>query len=124
MTDEQKTRVKGYVTTLNSNIAEGDLLDLVADTVIDRVLLYLNETEVAANLERVIAQVIASVYTRTESGGVGEQLVAEVRDNGQEIRYHHQTASFMNSMSDQDLFTGFERLLSPYRRVHVIASEL
>lgn len=124
MTDEQKTTIKGYITILNSDIADGDLLDLLVDTVGDRVLLYLNETEIAANLERVIAQVIVSVYTRTESELAGEKSIAAVVDNGQEVRYHQKAISYSGSATDQELFTGFERLLAPYRRVHVIASDV
>jgi hypothetical protein len=123
MTDAQKATIKEYVTTLNSNIAEGELLDLVVDTVSDRVLLYLNETTIAENLERVIAQVIVSVYQRTEEVTTGSgRSVASVADNGQTVAYHLSPAQYMHSIKDQDLFTGFERLLSPYRRIHVITS--
>ena len=124
MTDDQKATVKGYVTTLNSDIAEGDLLDLVVDTVSDRVLLYLNDVVVADVMLTTIAQVIVSVYTRTTQGPTGEQSIAEVSDNGQTVRYHQTPVQLLASSTDQELFTGFERLLAPYRRVHVIASEL
>lgn len=125
MTDEQKTTIKGYVTTLNSDIADGELLDLVVDTTADRVLLYLNETEIAENLERVLAQVIVSVYKRTEGeqGGGADRSVARVSDNGQQVDYTIKPTQYMSSATDQELFTGFERLLKPYRRVHVIKEE-
>lgn len=125
MTDEQKTTVKGYVTKLNSDIDEGELLDLVVDTVSDRVLLYLNTTEVADTMLTSIAQVIVGVYKHSQAGGTGaDQSVASVSDNGQSISYRVSPTQYLASANDQELFTGFERLLAPYRRVHVITSEL
>ena len=122
MTDEQKNTIKGYVTILDSNIPDNELTDFLIDTATDRVLLYLNRTEIPALLERVIAQVIVSVYTRTESELAGEKSVASVIDQGQEVRFHQRASSFMSSANDEELFTGFEKLLAPYRRVHVITS--
>ena len=125
MTDEQKTQVKTYVSTLNSNIPSGDLLDLVIDTIADRVLLYLNDTVIADNLLRVIAQVVVSVYKRTtaDSSGLGaDRSVASVSDNGQSVEYTIKPTQYLASANDQELFTGFEKLLNSYRRPHVIAS--
>lgn len=124
MTDEQKTTVKEYVTTLNSDIQAGDLLDLVVDTVNDRVLLYLNDTVVADSMLRVIAQVIVSVYKRTEGDKTleADKAISSVSDNGQTVSYVQTPTQYMSSKTDQELFTGFERLLAPYRRVHVITS--
>lgn len=125
MTDEQKTTVKGYVTTLNSNIPAGDLLDLVVDTVNNRVLLYLNDTVIADSMLTAIAQVIVSVYKRTEaeSSSLGvDSSVSSVSDNGQTVTYTTKPQQYLTSSTDQELFTGFERLFAPYRRVHVIAS--
>src|SRR5690606_29193685 len=113
MTDEQKTSVIGYATTLNRDIPEGDLLDVIVDTVADRVLLYLNETEIAEQLERVVAQVVVSTYTDT--GTTHDQTIAEVEDNGQVVRYHQTPVQYYASKSDQELFAGFEKLLQPYR---------
>ena len=124
MTSEQRTKIKEYVTT-QSDIAEGDLLDLVVDTVADRVLLYLNETEIPEKIERVIAQVIVSVYKRTQAEATtsgADKNVARVSDNGQVVDYTQSPTRYLFSTSDQELFTGFEKLLKPYRRVHVITS--
>lgn len=120
MTDEQKTRVIGYVTTLNSDIPEGDLLDLLVETVADRVLLYLNETEIASSLERVIAQIVVDVHAHTEAPD--NNSVSSVSDNGQTISYHLRPQQYLASVNDQELFIGFEKLLQPYRRIHVITS--
>lgn len=116
MSNEQKSTVKEYATTLDSSITDGAVLDLVVDTVADRVLLYLNETEIADNLLRVIAQIVVAAYTSSSH----EQSIAAVLDNGQEIRYHQTAINRFASKSDSELFSGFEKLLAPYRRVHVI----
>jgi len=123
MTEDQKTTVIGYVTTLNSDIAEGDVLDLVVDTVDDRVQLYLNDITIADSLLRVIAQVVVSVYKRTESSAASDdRSISSVTDNGQTVSYHQKPKQYLTSTTDDQLFTGFERLLAPYRRVHVIKS--
>ena len=119
MTDTQKTTVKGYVTTLDNTIADGDYLDLIVDIVSDRVLLYLNDTVVADSMLRVIAQVV--VQAHKHSLGTDDKSIASVSDNGQTVSYHQTAKLQLASATDQELFTGFERLLAPYRRVHVIA---
>lgn len=120
MTDEQKTTVKGYVTTLDDSIAGGELLDLLVDAVSDRVLLYLNETTIADGLLRVIAQIVVANYHAATSPG--EQSIAAVIDNGQEVRYHQTPVTRFAAKSDSEIFGGFEKLLASYRRVHVITS--
>lgn len=120
MTDDQKTTVKGYVTTFNSDITAGALLDLVVDSVADRVLLYLNETQIADNLLRVIAQVVVDVFAHTEAPD--NNSISSVSDNGQTVSYHLRPQQYLASTSDQELFLGFEKLLSSYRRIHVITN--
>lgn len=125
MTDAQKTSVKNYVAILNSNIPAGDLLDMVVDIVNDRVLLYINDTVVADNLLRVIAQVVVSVYKRTEaeSSNTGaDKDISSVSDNGQTVTYTQKPTQYLASSNDQELFTGFEFLLNAYRRPHVITT--
>ena len=125
MTDDQKTTIKDSVTILNSNIADGELLDFVVDMVADRVLLYLNDTVIATNLERVIAQVIVSVYKRTQAEAASsgaDKAISSVSDTGQTVRYVQTPTQYMTSSTDQELFTGFEFLLNAYRRPHVITS--
>lgn len=124
MTDDQKTTVKAYVTTLNSNVVPDALLDLVLDTVVDRVLLYLNETVIAEKLERVIAQVVVNAYQQALAGSTEtsqEQGVATVSDNGQSVTFS-KTKQYLATSNDQEIFSGFTTLLNSYRRPHVITS--
>lgn len=124
MSDEQKTRVKGCVGVLDDTIPSGELLDLVLDIVVDRVLLYLNETNIAENLERVIAQVVVGAYKQTVAVATPgtNQSISTVSDNGQSVTYRVSPAQYLATQKDQELFSGFERLLNSYRRPHVITS--
>lgn len=121
MTDEQKTTIKTYATTLDSTVVDGDLLDIVVDLTADRVLLYLNETELDPKLERIVAQVVVANYHSIvgSQGGI-ERSISRIEDNGQAITYTQAPARYFATTSDDDLFSGFGKLLAPYRRVHVI----
>jgi len=124
--DGQKIRVKEYISILNTQVEPGMLLDLILDTVIDRVLLYLNETTVATNLERVIAQLTVTAYQKAvaDSTTTGiSQAISSVTDGNQTVSFKESALMYMNTASDQELFTGFVPLLNRYRRIGVISSE-
>ena len=124
MTDEQKTTIKGYVTTLDSTITTGDLLDMVVDLTGDRVLLYLNETTLASTLERIVAQVVVANYHAIvgRKGGI-ETSVSRVEDNGQSVTYKENAVKHFLG-ADEAVFSGFTGLLASHRRPYVITSEL
>lgn len=124
MTDDQKTTIKGYVSTINTGIVSGDndLLDFVLDEVVDRVLLYLNETALDTRLERIIARVVVSVYNQTNNNKEGsgvENSITSISDNGQSITYSKEVKNYLATADDGALFGGFSALLAPYRRVNV-----
>lgn len=124
MTTEQKERIESYVMVLNPNIESGEVLDFVIAETVDRALIYLNEIDLTENLERIVAQVIVSVYKRTtqEVAGVApEKSIKAVTDNGQKVEYSDSPAQFLGSTTDHELFTGFERLLINLRRPYVLA---
>ena len=119
--EQAKENIKQYVTTLDGDISEGDMLDLVVDLTLDRVLLYLNESELPSKLERVVAQVVTRVFYKTQTGtGGADRSVSYVSDNGQTIQYTTRPQQYLDSSNDEELFAGFERLLNSYRRPHVI----
>ena len=124
MTEDQKTRIKEYVGKINTAISADDneLLDFVIDEVVDRVLLYLNETSLDERLERIVARVIVAVYNQTnnskESTGV-ENSITSISDNGQSISYSKEVKNYLATADDGALFSGFSALLAPYRRVNV-----
>ena len=125
MTDsEQETRIKNYAKLLNSRIEDGELLDFVTLEVLDRVLVYLNDNTLDRKLERIVARIVSGVFAESQESSDGElsHNISSISDNGQTISYSEKVKSYLVSTDDEELFSGFSKLLAPYRRVNV-ASE-
>ncbi len=125
MTDsEQETRIKNYAKLLNSRIEDGELLDFVTLEVLDRVLVYLNDNTLDQKLERIVARIVSGVFAESQESSDGElsHNISSISDNGQTISYSEEVKSYLVSTDDEELFSGFSKLLAPYRRVNV-ASE-
>ena len=125
MTDsEQETRIKNYAKLLNSRIEDGELLDFVTLEVLDRVLVYLNDNMLDRKLERIVARIVSGVFAESQESSDGElsHNISSISDNGQTISYSEKVKSYLVSTDDEELFSGFSKLLAPYRRVNV-ASE-
>ena len=125
MTDsEQETRIKNYAKLLNSRIEDGELLDFVTLEVLDRVLVYLNDNTLDQKLERIVARIVSGVFAESQESSDGElsRNISSISDNGQTISYSEKVKSYLVSTDDEELFSGFSKLLAPYRRVNV-ASE-
>ena len=122
MTDSsQETRIKEYAKLLNDKIEDGDLLDFVTLEVKDRVLVYLNDEVLDTKLERIVARIVSGVFTESleSKDGELEHNISSVSDNGQTISYSDKVKSYLGSTDDSVLFSGFSKLLAPYRRVNV-----
>ena len=122
MTDSsQETRIKEYAKLLNDKIEDGDLLDFVTLEVKDRVLVYLNDEVLDTKLERIVARIVSGVFTESleSKDGELEHNISSVSDNGQTISYSDRVKSYLVSTDDSELFSGFSKLLAPYRRVNV-----
>ena len=122
MTDsEQDTRLNNYAKLLNSRIEDGELLDFVTLEVLDRVLVYLNDNTLDQKLERIVARIVSGVFTESleSKDGELEHNISSVSDNGQTISYSDKVKSYLVSTDDSELFSGFSKLLAPYRRVNV-----
>ena len=122
MTDSsQETRIKEYAKLLNDKIEDGDLLDFVTLEVKDRVLVYLNDEVLDTKLERIVARIVSGVFTESleNKDGELEHNISSVSDNGQTISYSDKVKSYLVSTDDSELFSGFSKLLAPYRRVNV-----
>ena len=125
MTDsEQETRIKNYAKLLNSRIEDGELLDFVTLEVLDRVLVYLNDNTLDQKLERIVARIVSGVFAESQEFSDGDlsHNISSISDNGQTISYSEKVKSYLVSTDDEELFSGFSKLLAPYRRVNV-ASE-
>ena len=122
MTDSsQETRIKEYAKLLNDMIEDGDLLDFVTLEVKDRILVYLNDEVLDTKLERIVARIVSGVFTESleSKDGELEHNISSVSDNGQTISYSDKVKSYLVSTDDSELFSGFSKLLAPYRRVNV-----
>ena len=122
MTDSsQETRIKEYAKLLNDKIEDGDLLDFVTLEVKDRVLVYLNDEILDTKLERIVARIVSGVFTESleSKDGELEHNISSVSDNGQTVSYSDKVKSYLVSTDDSELFSGFSKLLAPYRRVNV-----
>ena len=122
MTDSsQETRIKEYAKLLNDKIEDGDLLDFVTLEVKDRVLVYLNDEVLDTKLERIVVRIVSGVFTESleSKDGELEHNISSVSDNGQTISYSDKVKSYLVSTDDSELFSGFSKLLAPYRRVNV-----
>ena len=117
----QETRIKEYAKLLNDKIEDGDLLDFVTLEVKDRVLVYLNDEVLDTKLERIVARIVSGVFTESlqSKDGELEHNISSVSDNGQTISYSDKVKSYLVSTDDSELFSGFSKLLAPYRRVNV-----
>lgn len=121
MDTAQKTRIRNYAKIINSTISDGSLLDFAIDEVFDRTLLYLNDTTLDQRLERVVARIVAGVFAQNSASqdGQPEREISSITDNGQTISYSDGIKKYLVSTDDTELFSGFSKLLAPYRRVNV-----
>ena len=117
----QETRIKEYAKLLNDKIVDGDLLDFVTLEVIDRVLVYLNDDELDTKLERIVARIVSGIFAESSNNSSGDLAhdIKSISDNGQTISYSDRVKSYLVSTDDEELFSGFSKLLAPYRRVNV-----
>ena len=127
MTGEQKQRIIGYTQKLNDAAADpenADLLDLVVDEVGDRVLLYLNSTDLPENVERIVARIVSGIFNQSfnaKSSTNADSAINSMSDNGQSISFSNEVKNYLASADDNTLFSGFADLLARYRRIDVVA---
>ena len=108
------------------DIDDEALLDFVVSEVVDRVSIYLNIDDdfFDRRLVNIIVRISCGVFTQTiesKVDGGQEMAITSISDNGQSISYSSdKTKSYLATSEDSELFSGFEKLLKPYRRVNVI----
>lgn len=127
MTDEQKANITDYVKKISdaANTQENaDLLDFSIDEVADRVLLYLNRKDLPTETERIVARIVSRIFNQTinsKSSTSTDSAISSMSDNGQSISFSNEVKNYLASSDYNELFTGFAKLLTPYRRVNVVA---
>lgn len=124
--DEIIAKIKEYLHIINPSITiEGnELLDFVIGEVLDRVQLYLNSDTIPTRLERILANIVNTGFTKAtinkENNGEVDQVITTISDNGQSISYANEVKQYFATATDDELFSGFAGLLSRYRRVKVV----
>ena len=127
MTDEQKANITDYVKRISdvANSEENaDLVDFSIDEVADRVLLYLNRKDLPTETERIVARLVSRIFNQTinsKSSTSTDSAISSMSDNGQSISFSNEVKNYLASSDDNELFTGFAKLLTSYRRVNVVA---
>ena len=127
MTEEQKTRIEGYVKKLNdaaSVAANADILDFATEEVAARVLLYLNREDLPVNIERIVARIVSGIFNQSvnaKSSTSADSAISSMSDNGQSISFSNEVKNYLATAEDKELFAGSSKLLAPYRRINVVA---
>ena len=127
MSDEQLIRIKGYVATINTTAADPSydtLLEYVINEVVDRVLIYLNDTILDEALERIVARIVSGIFNQTANSKDSTQsdsAINSVSDNGQSVSFSNEVKNYLATTEDNELFAGFSKLLARYRRINVVS---
>lgn len=127
MNEGQKTRIIEYVKGINeaaNDPAKADMLDFAVDEVADRVLLYLNRSDLPEATERIVARIVSGIFNQTVnsvSSTAPDAAVSSLSDNGQSISFSNQVKNYLATTEDNELFAGFSALLARYRRINVVA---
>lgn len=127
MTEDQKTRIVGYVKQINDAASDADydgILDFSVDEVADRVLLYLNRADLPEATERIVARIVSGIFNQTvntASSTSADAAISSMSDNGQSISFSNEVKNYLATTEDNELFAGFSKLLARYRRINVVA---
>ena len=127
MPQEQLDRIKEYVKTVNTTAADASydtLLEFVINEVVDRVLIYLNDTALDEALERVVARIVSGIFNQTinsKDSTNSDSAISSVSDNGQSVSFSNEVKNYLASTEDNELFSGFSQLLARYRRINVVS---
>lgn len=133
MDEKQIASIKEYLKIINKNIEDiekdnKDLIDFSINEVGDRVQLYLNSDTIPTKLERILAKIVNNglkkclkdIEISKEDNTAVDRVVTSISDNGQSISYANEVTKYFTTVSDEELFTGFNALLSRYRRIKVV----
>lgn len=129
-------RIKEYALVFNSNLEEGDLLDLIVEEIVDRVLIYTNRQQFVVGyeedivditveedeyiypiplvLEKPIARIVVQVY-RTFDEDLEGKDVKSIKDQGQSITFSDEVQSYLSDKSDTEIFMSIKSMLDKFR---------
>lgn len=123
------SEVAESVKMINRTIDDDELLRFVTEEVVDRVSLYLNyraDDKFDPRLVKIVAKVASSSFKETNNNlenSEAETAIKSMSDNGQSISYGDATRNYLATAADGELFSGFTKLLQPYRRIRGISKD-
>lgn len=115
--DERIKNIKKYVLILNPEIEDNEKLDLELNELIDKVLIYINRSEIPAELERIIARAYNEYTVREKelkSSNTGE--ISTISDNGQSITYKSKEDTFNSFLLSNSFFSDLKAILDAYKK--------
>ena len=113
--DERIENIKKYVLILNPEIEDNAKLDLELNELIDKVLIYINRSEIPAELERIIARAYNEYTVREKElkkANMGE--ISTISDNGQSITYKSKEDTFNFFLLSNSFFSDLKAILDAY----------
>jgi ABC-type uncharacterized transport system substrate-binding protein len=116
--------IKENVKVINEKAKDDDeLLTYVTEEVVDRVLIYLNDSKLHPRLNKIVARIVSGIFNQTAAttDGSYDTSVRSISDNGQSITYSVAVKNYLASSKDGELFGGFAELLAPHRKANVIS---
>jgi len=125
--DDFITAVAEAIKTINTTIEDEDLLSYVASEVVDRVYIYLNYGEnekISERLVKIVARIGSGIFNQTlanSTSTTADSAISSLSDNGQAISYSNEVKNYLSTTDDNELFSGFAKLLAPYRRIDVVS---
>lgn len=120
------TAIKNNIGMINRTAVDIAILDFSIREVIDRVLLYLNRSDIPEQLVRPLTGITDGVlkkYTANAKSDRPNQAISSVSDNGQSVSYSDNLARYLVSATDDEIFGGFTKLMNRFRRPTVVYPE-
>jgi hypothetical protein len=123
--NQQVDRIVKYLKIINAsaNDSQHELLSFCVAIAMDRLLLYLNRDELNPKLERITAELVSNGFDKHKGKSeTGEEdgVIKSISDNGQSVSYENGVKRYFLSSTDEELFSGFSRLLAVYRGIKVV----
>lgn len=118
--------IKSHIGIINRTAVDTYMLDFSVREVLDRVLIYLNRTDVPEQLVRPLTGIVDGMlrkYTSNSKAERPDQAISSISDNGQSVSYSENLARYLISATDDEIFGGFTKLMNRYRRPNVVYPE-
>ena len=127
MTEQQKAEILRLATIIGDSELKkpenAELLDFAVEDTVQRILNYLNRSDLPQEAISTIARIVAKAFQEIKAeieNPAPEQQIASISDNGQQISYRETAKSFFANATDKTLFGSSVEALDRFRRVSVV----